>query len=261
MTIEDEAPTRNRKQLAAELVAVTRTATWINRALWGIAAGVMAYGAGYVTELLLAHGAPPETAWLLSFMVDLGLCIGLLADRILYRHGRRGWQLSGLRWVCAAMTWALQVAGAVWPTHGGAVDWVGVGVRSCGPILLVVVSEAAAWAQQHLAEIAADLAARLDTAHTANRNRTATAERPKPDRTPTDPPATEPQPQTRASAERRARADVLTDMVAAARNDPASLPTAADLAAQCGYSTRWADGVLAEARREARKPHLVEATP
>lgn len=265
--------------LRAELVATRRTSTRINVALWLIAAGVMVYGAGYVTELLLAHGAPPLTAWVLSFMVDAALCVALLADRNLSRHGRKGWRLTGLRWTCAVMTWALNVAGAVWPAHGGAVDWVGVGTRSCGPVLLVVVAGAAAWVQQQLAEITAELAdsikadvaaadaaaehaaavdAAWDAAFKEDRKRAAAGPQTTPQRTPQ--PAAGPRRTTgRKPAARPDRAAVLAAMVETARTNPDTLPTAATLAADTGWSKRWAENVLADARREARTPHLVQA--
>jgi len=123
----------SRSELQAELARARRTSARINWALWGVAAGVMIYGAGNVTALLLAHATPWPTAWLLSGMVDLGLCIALWGDRVLHTYGRSDSWLTALRWITAAMTWALNVAGNALPVRvmrTGSV-WVSIPAGRC----------------------------------------------------------------------------------------------------------------------------------
>ncbi|SNY72754.1 hypothetical protein [Paractinoplanes atraurantiacus] len=134
----------------------------INRATWGVAAGVMIYGTVNVTMLLVEHHVPWQIAPLLSLMVDLGLCVALWAAPVLAEYGRKSGWVNVLRWVTALMSWGLNVA-----EPALARDWVGVGIHSCGPVLLIVVAEAGAALQRTLAEIVAELDAELATAQQA----------------------------------------------------------------------------------------------
>lgn len=137
---------------SADVEAVRVTSARVNRAVWGVAVGVMVYGTVNVTSLLLHHGVPQAVAWMLSLMVDLGLCVALWADRVLHQHDRKSGWLTVLRWITAAMTWALNVG-----ESAQRMDWVGVGIHSCGPVLLVVTAEAAGAVQRHMTAIITDL--------------------------------------------------------------------------------------------------------
>jgi hypothetical protein len=269
-------PARTRKELEAELAATRRASRRINVALWGIAAGVMVFGAGYATELLLAHGAPPETAWVLSFMVDLGLCVALWADRPLARRGRRDGKLVMLRWTCAVMTWALAVAGALWPGDGRAVDWVGAGVRSVGPLLLIVVSEAAASVQRQMAEILDELSVAIaDSGRPARKPAAVTPSRPAvtdqhaetitaPTAATITPPAPEQAvpavtPTPARPAGQPDKDQTVAALVTRMRKDPDLDLTWHDVQSETGMSKSWCEKRLAEARREVRTPRLVKA--
>ncbi|WP_433732564.1 hypothetical protein ACQP2Y_46745 (plasmid) [Actinoplanes sp. CA-051413] len=134
----------------------------INRATWGVAVGVMIYGTVNVTMLLIQHHVPWLIAPLLSLMVDLGLIVALLAAPVLADYGRKSGWVNTLRWITALMSWGLNVTE---PALKG--DWVGVGIHSCGPLLLIVVAEAGAALQRTLADIVGELAAELATAQQA----------------------------------------------------------------------------------------------
>ncbi|GAA4224240.1 hypothetical protein FHR32_002895 [Streptosporangium album] len=143
------AAVMTRAEVLAELEGLQRTSRNVNRAVWGVAVGVMVYGAGNVTGLLIAHGVHPAIAWMLSPMVDLGLIVALMGGRALDRYGVRAGWLTMLRWTAGLMTWSLNIAGpALAP---GGVDTVGVLIHSCGPVLLLVVAEAAASVQRGIA--------------------------------------------------------------------------------------------------------------
>jgi hypothetical protein len=143
--------------------AITR-AKQINLAVWGVAAGTMIYGAVNVTMLVVEHDVPWPIAPLLSLMVDLGLCVALWSAPVLAEYSRTSGWVNILRWVTAIMSWALNAAkpalaftavagaAAVWSP-----DWTGVFIHSCGPVLLIVVAEAAASLQRTLAEIVREL--------------------------------------------------------------------------------------------------------
>ncbi|MEV6925576.1 hypothetical protein AB0M46_13900, partial [Dactylosporangium sp. NPDC051485] len=139
---------RRLERLLAEITDLERTRRLINIAVWGIALGVMVYGAINVTDLLIDHGVWVKVAWLLSFMIDLAMCVGLMGDRVLHRYGRRDGWVTALRWMTAAMTLVLNTAK---PALGS--DWVGVGIHTAGPVLLMLVAEGAGSFQRQLTEI------------------------------------------------------------------------------------------------------------
>lgn len=168
----------------AERAAIAGTGTRINRAVWAVAIGVMIYGAGNVTMLLLDHGVPWGIAWMLSPMVDAALCVALWAGRTLSRYGEKvGWVIA-LRNVSAFLTWALNAARPAlhFDKHPGgstdwsawAPDWIGVGIHSVGPVLLWVIAEAAGHILLKLARIIARLDSHiteLDAKEAAERER------------------------------------------------------------------------------------------
>ena len=151
-----------------DVAVVERTSRWINKAVWGIAFGVMLYGAVNVTPLLIEHGVLRWTAPGLPLMVDLAMCIGLWGDRIMHQYGRTAAWVTALRWITAAMTLALNIAG---PVLG--LDWVGLGIHACGPLLILVVAEAAGTFQRLFAEIVAELHTEIDQHHTTPATETA----------------------------------------------------------------------------------------
>lgn len=136
------------RRLSTEIDSVLRTRVAINRAVWGIAAGVMVYGMINVTTLLCDHGVPAAIAWMLPLMIDLAMCIGLWGDRVLHLYGRHDGWVVALRWITAVMTLSLNIAEPAL-RH----DWVGVGIHTGGPLLLLVVAEAAGSIQRHLTQI------------------------------------------------------------------------------------------------------------
>ncbi|MET8384288.1 hypothetical protein ABZV14_14935 [Streptosporangium canum] len=151
-----------RAEVLAELEGLQRTSRTVSRAVWGVAVGVMVYGAGNVTGLLVTHGVHPAIAWMLSPMVDLGLIVALVGGRALDRYGVRAGWLTMLRWTAGLMTWSLNAAGPAL-TPGG-VDKVGVLIHSCGPVLLLVVAEAAASVQRGIATTTDRLHRQMDEA-------------------------------------------------------------------------------------------------
>jgi hypothetical protein len=157
-TGDDAARPLHRKvrSLTSDIEDLERTRRWINLAVWGIALGVMVYGAINVTGLLIGHGVWIQVAWLLSVIVDLAMCVGLLGDRVLHRYGRRDGWVTALRWLTAVMTLVLNTT-----RPALAQDWVGVGIHTAGPTLLMLVAEGAGSFQRQLSEILMDLHAQL----------------------------------------------------------------------------------------------------
>lgn len=147
----------SREKLAAELGAVRRESRIINICVWAVAVGVMIYGVGNVYGLLTAHDVPADIAWLLSPMVDAGLCVGLVGTRGLTRYGVSAGWVGALRWITALMTWGLNIATPITKQ-----DVLGVFIHSVGPILLFVVVEAAAYFQQKIGRVIADKQEALD---------------------------------------------------------------------------------------------------
>lgn len=153
----DERRDHRIRQLQAEIVDVEQTRVKINRAVWGIACGVMIYGAINVTLLLAMHGVPMLAAPLLPLMVDLAMCAGLWGDRVMHRYGRRAGWVTALRWITATMTLALNITRPALDA-----DWVGLGIHSCGPLLILAVAEAAGSFQRHFSGIVRELHDKLD---------------------------------------------------------------------------------------------------
>lgn len=141
-----------RRNPTPELVTLYRTRVRLNRAVWGIAAGVMVYGAVNVTMLLIRHDISVFIAWMLPLMVDLAMCIGLWSDRILHVYGRRNRWVTALRWVTAVMTTSLNIAEPAMTQ-----DWVSVGLHATGPLLLLCVAEAAGSIQHTLTSIISEI--------------------------------------------------------------------------------------------------------
>src|SRR5688572_9220546 len=105
----------------------------------------MIYGAINVTGLLIDHGIWPHVAWLLSAMIDLAMCVGLIGDRVLHQYARQDRWVTALRWSTAVMTLILNTA-----QPALAHDWVGVAIHTAGPVLLLLVAEAAGSFQRQL---------------------------------------------------------------------------------------------------------------
>ncbi|GAA1566224.1 hypothetical protein GCM10009827_104860 [Dactylosporangium maewongense] len=162
---------RKIESLSAEIADLERTRRWINTAVWGIALGVMVYGAINVTGLLIDHDVWIKVAWLLSFMIDLAMCVGLMGDRVLHRYGRRDGWVTALRWLTAAMTLVLNTAKPALSR-----DWVGVGIHTVGPVLLILVAEGAGSFQRQLTEIIRQLQAELAELELATAGRTVITE-------------------------------------------------------------------------------------
>jgi hypothetical protein len=144
------------RAVTADITDLERTRRWINVAVWGIALGVMIYGAINVTALLIDHGVWVQVAWLLSVMIDLTMCVALMGDRVLHRYGRRDGWVTALRWLTAVMTLVLNTT-----RPALAHDWVGVGIHTAGPVLLMLVAEGASSFQRQLATIIRDLQTQL----------------------------------------------------------------------------------------------------
>ncbi|MFC4588628.1 MFS transporter [Sphaerisporangium corydalis] len=156
------AATLTRAEAQAELEGLQRTSRNVGRPVWGIAVGVMVYGAGNVFGLLTAHAVHPAIAWMLSPMVDMGLVVALVGGRALDRYGVRDGWLTALRWTAGLMTWLLNVATPAMNPAG--VDGIGVLIHSCGPVLLIVVAEAAASIQRNIAVTITALRQAIQTA-------------------------------------------------------------------------------------------------
>jgi hypothetical protein len=158
------------RALTADIADLERTRRLINIAVWGIALGVMIYGAINVTALLIDHGVWVQVAWLLSVMIDLAMCVALMGDRVLHRYGRRDGWVTALRWLTAVMTLVLNTT-----RPALAHDWVGVGIHTAGPVLLMLVAEGASSFQRQLTAIIRDLQTQLRQLGDAAKHGTETA--------------------------------------------------------------------------------------
>ena len=129
-----------------------RTGTWIGRCVWAVAAVVMIFSAGTAYTLLRDHEVPAGIAWLLAPAVDVALVAALLGDGALHRHGERVAWGTALRWSTGLFTLGLNTGGAV-----GRGDWAGVAIHAIAPVLLVILTEAAAAYRLAFARVAAGL--------------------------------------------------------------------------------------------------------
>jgi hypothetical protein len=151
--------TSSRLDPAAELASIRRAYRTISTCVWLIAAAVMIYGVSIVFSLLVDHGIPGETAWLLPLIVDASLVVGLVATPLLARHRIRSRWVGTLRWIAGSTTWWLQTAES-WFKAGGP-DWMGVAIHSAGPLLLFFVVEAASYFQRKMSATIAGLEAEV----------------------------------------------------------------------------------------------------
>ncbi|MGC3005123.1 DUF2637 domain-containing protein, partial [Streptomyces sp. G35A] len=110
------------------------------RLVWVIVAGAVLYSVLTVTPLV-QRVTPDEWDWtapILPLVVDAAVIIVVRVGAIVARlDGDAGaWPLA-LRWLTGGMTLALNIGDSM--LSG---DWVGVGVHSVAPILLIVTAEA-----------------------------------------------------------------------------------------------------------------------
>ncbi|MFF2021867.1 DUF2637 domain-containing protein [Streptomyces sp. NPDC058171] len=120
--------------------AQTEMAERTLRLVWVIVAGAVLFSVLTVTPLV--RRVTPEgwgwTAPILPIVVDVAVVIVVRVDTIVARlDGSAGvWPLA-LRWLTGGMTLALNVGESALKA-----DWVGVGVHSVAPVLLIVTAEA-----------------------------------------------------------------------------------------------------------------------
>jgi hypothetical protein len=234
---------RGRRDTAALL---NRTGLWINRAIWAVALIVMAFSAGTVYQLLVAYAVPWWQAWMLAPAVDIALCVGLVGDRALHRHGTRvGWGTT-LRWTTALITLALNTAGSAITPQGP--DIGGVLIHAVAPVLLIVLTEAGQAYQLAFTQLAATAASPESLAA----DRTTAAGRPAS--------AAAPAPRPAASDQKPAASPSRTEFAAALaqqiRRAPDWRPDYAALMADTGMSRSWCEKRVAEARDLAAIPRL-----
>lgn len=133
------ASTRNQSRVTTELRSVTRTRRTLDGMLWVIVLGTIFYSLMTSTPLVAAHSKWPWSGWALGVLVDAAFVLSISADSALSRHG-----LKGGRWP-AAFRWATGTASLflnVWASIQ-ARDWVGVGIHSIPPVILVCAAEVA----------------------------------------------------------------------------------------------------------------------
>jgi hypothetical protein len=226
--------------------SLTRTGVWINRAIWAVALIVMAFSAGTVYQLLVAYAVPWWQAWMLAPAVDIALCVGLVGDRALHRHGARvGWGTT-LRWTTALITLALNTAGSAITPQGP--DIGAVLIHAVAPVLLIVLTEAGQAYQLAFTQLAATAASPEPMAA----ERTTADGRPAPAAAPVSRPAASER-KPAASPSRTAFAAALAQQI---RRAPAWRPDYAALMADTGMSRSWCEKRVAEARDLAAIPRL-----
>ncbi len=245
---------------AGDAARLARTGRWINRAIWAVALIVMAFSGGTVYQLLTQYAVPGWQAWMLAPAVDIGLCVALIGDRALHRHGTRvGWGTT-LRWVTALITLALNTAGSA--TASGGPNVGGVLIHAVAPVLLIVLTEAGQAYQIAFAQLSAG---QVPATRRANRAATWIPGRPPTASTGNGatPPATASAaattPASRQSPASRpagptAKHEVAAGLAAEIRRDPGWRPDYPALLASTGMSRSWCEKRVAEARELARPP-------
>jgi len=143
---------------------VRRADRTIQGVSWVIVAVVATYSLMTSTPLVRAHSAWTWSAPLLGIAVDAAFVMALQADAVLARHGATAgtWPII-LRWWAGLASVGLNVGAAALTR-----DWVGVGIHTIAPVLLLTLGEAAPAYRRAMASIttAQDCA---PTAHTAQR--------------------------------------------------------------------------------------------
>lgn len=123
----------------SELKSVTRTRRVVNLMLWVISGGAILYSLMTGAPLVSAHSEWKWTGWVLPVLVDAALVLSLSADAVLSKHGMSGgkWP-TAFRWITGLASLFLNAWSSL-----SAGDWVGVGIHSIAPVILICASEVA----------------------------------------------------------------------------------------------------------------------
>lgn len=225
----------------------------IERLAANSAAGLLAVAAfgsslRHVQLVAATHGQPGWISWLIAISVEL---VALVAISELSRARSKSLPVPPAAVLALVAGLAMSAAANAATAHGAG-GWPIVvalwPVVAYALVVLIVETRPG----RSLAAVAESIAA----PHSQPQPAPATAVTAAPLPQPAPQPLRAPQPQTG----RPDRSAVLADLVTTATANPHGLPTAAALAESTGYSKRWADSVLAEARKSARTLHVVGET-
>ena len=146
--------------LTAEMRRVRRTGELIDRALFTVAAGALAFTSTNVTLFALAHGTPWFIGWLLDPLASVTMLAVLIGDGVLSRHGiTAGWWPATVKLSAGLSTWAMNVWSSV-----AAHDPAAVLLHSIAPGLLIGLAHAAPVYRIGFRTVLDRLAAQLDHA-------------------------------------------------------------------------------------------------
>ncbi|MBM9621526.1 hypothetical protein ACFQ60_19530 [Streptomyces zhihengii] len=125
--------------VTSELRSIRNTRKTVNAAVWVITGGAILFSLMTGAPLVSEHSEWQWTGWVLPALVDAALVLSLSADAVLSKHG-----LKGGRWP-TAFRWVTGLASLFLNTWGSYAvdDWVGVGIHSIAPVILICTSEVA----------------------------------------------------------------------------------------------------------------------
>lgn len=140
-------------RIADELKSITRTRKVVDGMLWLIVGGAVFYSLMTSTPLVAAHSIWSWSGWALGALTDAAFILSISADATLSRHGKQGGRwAAAFRWVTGAASLFLNT----WTSIAGG-DWVGVGIHSISPVILVFAAEVAPIYRRKFREIELDL--------------------------------------------------------------------------------------------------------
>jgi hypothetical protein len=210
------------QQILAEVDGLQRLGRLIDRALWVVVFGAMAYASVGVTLFANRHGVPLWAGWALDPLVSIALVAVLQARSVLARYGVE--LDSG--WVTAVEVWAgaATLTMNVWQSAVSR-DPAGVVVHTVLPTLMILLAIASPWIRRKITEAVKVRRAAVER-ETAAREAAATAFRAERERerAERDKPAETPVPRARrqvSAAEQPERRDTLSA--------DASTPTAEEI--------------------------------
>ncbi|WP_329187808.1 hypothetical protein [Streptomyces sp. NBC_01428] len=143
--------------IANELKSIIRTRKVVDGMMWVIAAGAILFSLMTGGPLVALHSQWVWTGWVLPSVVDAALVLSLSADSVLSRHGKKsGKWATAFRWVTGTASLFLNT----W-TSTALGDWVGVGIHSIAPLILVFAAEVAPVYRRKFREVELELSEQM----------------------------------------------------------------------------------------------------
>jgi hypothetical protein len=259
MVEDDRWAGYSRAELTAKAATARRSTRGLTLILAMIAVAIAAFNAGRGTTFLMRLGAPPETAWIGSFIADAGMVAALLGTWYMHGNGGRSGWLTATVWGTAGMSWVLTVGNSVFPAYGSP-NLVGTAVFSGFPALLVLVAHSAAAVQRHASVRIEELDDAIRRAPRKQPSTPAATPAQEPVRTPAPVPVRAEKPaRTEIPAQRPTRAEVVAELAAEIRRTNDWAPNYPELMKSTGYGRSWCEKTVSEARAAVDTPAPLRA--